>query len=309
VSNFLIPEHVKYPNWDDVLRAYNGDWNDANHYVADVRAHQDLYIEWDSDPLAAVDLSALNEALAVEYRKHDGETRMGPGLPLDDQNGFVHTMADWCEAGQETAAANVTGIRIRFPDAYTHYQSLLAAGQIATDDSVVPGHFYFYGPYSNGQGHITGGSDDGKVHGTSIVPDAWIATDVHFYPNYLGHAEPESAIRAAAAWNAAHDQGDDTMQIEANMWDDGLLQAAWQTFSAPAIIDIATGQTEVRKIDFNPQSGFYQMWKSHILAGHPIGVPTTQEEEIEDGSGRVIQQLSSGRVLLYNKNEKSLHLL
>lgn len=252
-------------------------------------------------PAPTPNFTDLDNRMAEEAMRHVGETRMGPGEPLDDGNGS-HSMANWCEAGAETVAAIVTGVRFRFPSAYVHYRSLLAGGHIDSDpDSAQPGEFDFWGPYG-GDGHITIRGTDGLTYGTSVVPDVWIGRPVNYYGSYLGHAVSEAVLQVAADWQPKEDT--DVIPNVTNAWDDGLLQAVWQSLKAPIYNPKTKKWGAAKTIVYNPQAGFFHEWVQRLRASQAIGVPCTQE--VDWGDGRVTQTFTSGRMFEFNRNDGSL---
>jgi len=75
---------------DDTLRAYNGDWSDANGYVADVRRWLPQFANWKGD--ATMETTATGQGVADAATRH-----LGDGRETDARNG-TYAVAGMCQA-------------------------------------------------------------------------------------------------------------------------------------------------------------------------------------------------------------------
>ncbi len=100
---------------DDTLRAYNGDWSDANGYVADVRRWLPLFAGWKEDTTmeatAKTGMAATGQSVADAATRHLGDVRES-----DARNG-TYAVAGMCQAFVQDVYAECGVTVPTYPDA------------------------------------------------------------------------------------------------------------------------------------------------------------------------------------------------
>lgn len=129
---------------------------------------------------------------------------------------------------------------------------------------------------------------------------------IHFSISLNGHWVRCEELMTAGEMGPWQDipKEDDVIPNVTNAWDDGLLQAVWQSLKAPVYNPKTKKMGAAKAIIYNPQSGFFHEWVQRLRASQPIGVPCTQE--IDWGDGRITQTFTSGRMMEFNGSDGSL---
>lgn len=174
---------------DDTLRAYNGDWSDANGYVADVRRWLPQFASWKGDATmdtgAKTGVAASGQNVADAATRHLGETRES-----DARNG-TYAVAGMCQAFVQDVYAEC-GVTIpTYPDA-------AGAGDAVTLTPGMPpvgAQIFLRGAGWSAHDHTglhVGGGRVVSALASITMSDGWLAL-----PTYRGWWLPPGVLAAA----------------------------------------------------------------------------------------------------------------